>query len=59
MWWLLARDHQDFLAGGHLGQFLYVNPSAGIVIVRLGKSRGGLSRVDWGKVFVSLSESLR
>jgi CubicO group peptidase (beta-lactamase class C family) len=59
MWWLLARDRQDFLAGGHLGQFLYVNPSAGIVIVRLGKSSGGLSRVDWGKVFVSLSEKLR
>lgn len=59
MWWLVARDRTDFLAGGHLGQFLYVNPSAGIVIVRLGKSRGGLSRVDWGKVFVSLSEKLR
>jgi CubicO group peptidase (beta-lactamase class C family) len=59
MWWLVARDHPDFLAGGHLGQFLYVNPSAGIVMVRLGKSTGGLSRSEWGKVFASLSERLR
>jgi CubicO group peptidase (beta-lactamase class C family) len=41
MWWLVAKDRADFLASGHLGQFLYVNPNTGVIIVRLGKSRGG------------------
>lgn len=59
MWWLVAKDRTDFLAGGHLGQFLYVNPSANVIIVRLGKSRGGLNRADWAYLFVSLSELLR
>jgi CubicO group peptidase (beta-lactamase class C family) len=59
MWWLVAKDRTDFLAGGHLGQFLYVNPSANVIIVRLGKSRGGLSRADWAQLFVSLSDRLR
>jgi CubicO group peptidase (beta-lactamase class C family) len=59
MWWLIAKDRTDVLAGGHLGQFLYVNPSAEIVMVRLGKSTGGMSRAEWGKAFVSLSEKLR
>lgn len=58
MWWLVAKDRPDFLSGGHLGQFLYVNPSAKIIIVRLGKSRGGLSRAEWSSLFVSLSERL-
>lgn len=59
MWWPVARDRPDFLAGGHLGQFLYVNPSAKIIIVRLGKSTGGLSRTGWANLFVSLSERIR
>ncbi|MBH0200968.1 MAG: serine hydrolase [Nitrospira sp.] len=59
MWWLVVKDRTDFLAGGHLGQFLYINPSANVVIVRLGKSREGLSRADWAQLFVSLSEQLR
>jgi CubicO group peptidase (beta-lactamase class C family) len=59
MWWLGAKGRTDFLAGGHLGQFLYVNPVDKIIVVRLGKSRGGLSRAEWAEVFVSLSERLR
>ncbi len=59
MWWLVAKARQDVLAGGHLGQFLYVNPAAGIVVVRLGRSQGGLTRAQWTNVFVSLSAQLR
>lgn len=59
MWWLVAKDRPDLMAGGHLGQFLYINPSANLVIVRLGKSRGGLSRTEWANLFVALSERLR
>jgi CubicO group peptidase (beta-lactamase class C family) len=59
MWWLVAKNRPDFLAGGHLGQFIYVNPEAKIIVVRLGKSRGGLSRQEWANLFVSLSDRLR
>lgn len=58
MWWRVAQDRADFMANGHLGQFLYINPSANAVIVRLGKSMGGLSREEWSQVFMSLSERL-
>jgi CubicO group peptidase (beta-lactamase class C family) len=56
MWWRVAQDRTDFMANGHLGQFLYINPRANVVIVRLGKSMGGLSREEWIRVFISLSE---
>lgn len=56
LWWRVAQNRPDFMAIGHLGQFLYINPSAGVVIVRLGKSMGGLSREEWTQVFILLSE---
>lgn len=59
LWWLVAKDRPDFMANGHLGQFLYVSPSAGVIIVRLGKSMGRLSREDWMQVFMSLSDGIR
>ncbi len=59
LWWLVARDRSDFMANGHLGQFLYVSPSAGVIIVRLGRSTGGLSREEWTQVFMSLSDGIQ
>ena len=59
LWWLVARNRPDFMANGHLGQFLYINPSTGVIIVRLGKSMGGLSREEWTNVFISLSEGIQ
>lgn len=59
LWWLVARDRSDFMANGHLGQFLYVNPSAGVIIVRLGSSMGGLGREEWTQVFMSLSDGIQ
>lgn len=59
LWWLITQDRDDFLAAGHLGQFLYVSPADRVVIVRLGKSRGGLSRAEWAEAFRSLSQQLR
>lgn len=38
---------EDFMADGHLGQYIYVNPKQKIVIVRLGKKSGKISP-DWG-----------
>lgn len=59
LWWRIDQNRPDFMANGHLGQFLYINPSAGVVIVRLGKSMGGLSREEWSQVFISLSGSIQ
>lgn len=56
MWWKVDQKRPDFMANGHLGQFLYINPIANAVIVRLGKSMGGLNREEWAQVFISLSE---
>jgi CubicO group peptidase (beta-lactamase class C family) len=58
MWWLVAKDRPDFMANGHLGQFLYINPSTGVIIVRLGKSLGGLSREEWTQLFMSLADAI-
>ena len=38
----------DFMAQGILGQYIYVNPSDNLVIVRLGRNRGS---VEWREVF--------
>lgn len=57
MWWRVSRDRPDFMAIGHLGQFLYVNPAARLIIVRLGAGTGGLSLEEWKAVFISLSEN--
>lgn len=34
---------EDYIADGHLGQYIYVNPDQKIVIVRLGKASGKIS----------------
>ena len=58
MWWLVSPDRLDFMATGHLGQFLYVNPVSKVIVVRLGKGLGGLSLEEWKAVFVSLSDNV-
>lgn len=52
-WWL-PSDKGDYMAVGILGQYVYVNPSKNLIIVRLGKGRGD---VNWGWVFGNLAES--
>ncbi len=50
-WWLPTKNG-DFMAEGILGQFIYVNPSKNLIIVRLGKKHGD---VDWVGLFVELA----
>lgn len=38
----------DYMARGHLGQFIYVHPELALVIVRLGKDQGN---VVWQQIF--------
>jgi CubicO group peptidase (beta-lactamase class C family) len=51
-WWLPSRTG-EFMAQGILGQFIYVNPSKNIIIVRMGEDYG---TIDWYDLFSLLSE---
>jgi CubicO group peptidase (beta-lactamase class C family) len=51
-WWLPSNDG-DFMAEGILGQFIYVNPSKNIIIVRMGKNYG---RINWSDLFILLAK---
>lgn len=50
-WWLPTKEG-DFMADGFLGQYIYVNPSKKLVIVRLGKKPG---KANWKRIFVSIA----
>lgn len=52
-WWL-PTPNEDFMAEGILGQFVYVNPTKDIIIVRLGKNEG---KADWWAIFTSLAKA--
>lgn len=51
-WWL-PSDEGDLMAQGILGQFVYVDPSRELVIVRLGTKYGG---VNWPDVFRNIAK---
>jgi CubicO group peptidase (beta-lactamase class C family) len=50
-WWLGSADRGDYLALGKDGQFLYIDPQSGVVIVRLGKSMGDMGTQGWLALF--------
>jgi hypothetical protein len=52
-WWL-PTPNEDFMAEGILGQFVYVNPTKDLIIVRLGKNEG---KADWWTIFTSLAKA--
>jgi CubicO group peptidase (beta-lactamase class C family) len=52
-WWLPSKNG-DFMAIGILGQYIYVNPSKNLIIVRLGKTEG---KTDWEGVFLNLAKA--
>jgi CubicO group peptidase (beta-lactamase class C family) len=41
------------MAEGILGQFVYVNPSKDLVIVRLGRKEG---KANWWNIFIQLAK---
>jgi CubicO group peptidase (beta-lactamase class C family) len=58
-WWHPFRDHSHYMMAGHLGQYVYVNPDTRVVVVRLGKSRGGFSSEQWWALLSAVSENVR
>jgi len=57
-WWMMSATDGDFRAEGHLGQYLYVNPAKHIIMVRLGKNRGGLEWKHWTNVLTFLAAAV-
>ncbi len=55
-WWLASEGRGDFFALGKDGQWLYVNPSSDVIIVRLGVSSGELSGGQWVSLFQTISD---
>ncbi|MFN3841296.1 MAG: serine hydrolase domain-containing protein [Cyclobacteriaceae bacterium] len=59
-WWLHSKDHKHayIISGwGHLGQYLYIFPDEGVIIVRMGK---GLGKVDsWKRIFLQVVEAVK
>ncbi len=58
-WWLVSKENGDYMANGHLGQYLYINPKEQMIIVRLGKGEGDLNQEDWIGILTSLAEKIR
>jgi CubicO group peptidase (beta-lactamase class C family) len=58
-WWLVSKEEGDYLALGKDGQYLYVNPAADLVLLRLGWSSGELSLGRWIALFKFLSREIR
>jgi CubicO group peptidase (beta-lactamase class C family) len=54
-WWLNSPRDKDYTAIGFLGQYIYVNPKKNVVIVRLGKTEGG---VYWPSFFSKMCKEL-
>ncbi|MDX1812109.1 MAG: serine hydrolase [Gammaproteobacteria bacterium] len=50
-WWIMSPESGDYRAEGVRGQFLYINPEKNLIIVRLGKNRGGLEWITWKNFF--------
>ncbi|MBD3724631.1 MAG: serine hydrolase [Flavobacteriaceae bacterium] len=51
-WWL-PTPNEDFMAQGHLGQYIYVNPTKDLIIVRLGSNEG---KLNWWSFFTSFAK---
>ena len=58
-WYMMSEKYNDFRAEGILGQFIYINPVKQVIIVRLGKDRGGVSWHHWKEVFTYLAEQVQ
>jgi CubicO group peptidase (beta-lactamase class C family) len=57
-WWLASREEGDFFGLGKDGQFLYVNPEADLIIVRLGWNNGSLRSGEWIDIFQAIADEV-
>lgn len=55
----MSEKYRDFRAERQCGEFIYVIPERQIIIVRLGRSRGGVSWKNWKEIFTFFAEEVR
>lgn len=53
-WWILDRG--DYMAQGHRGQFLYVDPNRSVIVVRQGHRIDDLAFEEWIELFRWISD---
>ena len=58
-WWIISKDKGDYMASGHLGQYLYVNPSQKLIALRLGINRGKTKPDQWKQLFAILADTIK
>ena len=51
----MSETDGDYRAEGIRGQFIYVNPARPIIVVRLGRDRGGSSWEEWKGMFAYIA----
>lgn len=56
-WWLPDREG-NFMAIGHLGQYIYVDRARDAVLLRLGTSRGHLNPREWRELLPRLLDAV-
>jgi CubicO group peptidase (beta-lactamase class C family) len=56
-WWIASKDGNAYFASGHRRQYIYINRSKHLVIVRLGKKRT-LTTQEWLEIFSCLVQQL-
>jgi CubicO group peptidase (beta-lactamase class C family) len=56
-WWIDTERPGRFYAAGNLGQYIYVAPDTGTVIVRLGSERGTTTS-NWRSIFRDFADQL-
>lgn len=57
-WWQKYDENQNcqaIWAAGFLGQFIWIEPAKNLIIVRLGKSKGG---IDWNEFLLKVNNHL-
>lgn len=57
-WWLVSQQDGSALATGKDGQFLYVDPAADVVVLRLGWEMGEMPLSQWLGLFQYLAKTL-
>lgn len=58
-WWLASEENGDYFGLGKDGQFLYINPATGVIVVRLGWGTGDLFPSQWISLFQDISRETR
>lgn len=60
MWWSIPQEERnaEIFANGRYGQFIYISPDTGVIIIRHGLRGAHLGDYDWTRIFSAYAESI-